>query len=231
MTLAEEAVVAIRNAELYDEQKKVTLETIQSLTTILGTRFAPHRRIKPKTLLAITLTMAEHLRLSEDERQAIHHATLLKDASKIGLPDEILKKSAKLTGAAYKLVREHPVHGARMIQSFKSLKPVAPILLSLHENFDGSGYPYGLKGEAIPKGARVLAVVNAFDALIAGRPYKRGTTIQEAFEELRRNRGSQFDPHVVDVFQRVVESPRIMRLLKKDVSHPEKNTASQLSRR
>ena len=214
MTLAEEAVVAIKNAELYEEQKKVTLETIQSLGAIVGARFAPQRRIKSKTLLTIASLMADQMRLSADDRQAIQHATLLKDASKIGLPDAILKKQERLTGEEYQLVRQHPVHGARMIQSFKSLKPVAPILLALHENYDGSGYPHGLKGAQIPLGARILAVLNAFEALVGGRSYKRGIGIREALEELRRNQGTQFDPHVVNVFQKVIEKPRINRLLK-----------------
>jgi len=214
MTLAEESVIAIKNAELYEEQKKVTFETIQSLAQILGTRFGQHRKIDSETLLALTLAMTDHFRLSEDERQALHYATLLKDASKIGLPDEILKKSAKLTGEEIQVVRQHPVYGAKMIQSFKSLKPVAPIILASHENYDGTGYPYGMKGDEIPLGARILAVLNAFDAIIAGRPYKSSAGIHEVLEELRHNRGTQFDPHVVDIFQKVLDEPKIKRLLK-----------------
>jgi len=136
------------------------------------------------------------------------------------LSEEILKKEAKLTGEEVQMIREHPVRGAQMIQSFRSLRPIAPIILYSHENYDGSGYPSGLKGKEIPIGARILSVVNAFDALIAGRPYRMGTTAAEGLEELRKNKGSQFDPHVVDMFQRVVEKPRIWRLLHKGVHQP-----------
>ncbi len=214
MTLAEEAVVAIKNAELYEDQKRVTFETIQSLAKILGTRFSPQRKIRPTTLLAMTLGIASLLRMGDDEKKALHYATLLKDAGKLSLPDEILRKSAKLTGAEVQLIRQHPVHGAKLVQSFNSLKPVAPIILASHENFDGSGYPSGLKAQQIPLGSRVLAVVNAFEALVGGRPYRKGTSVEEALVELKRNRGTQFDPIVVDAFDKVLSSRRIVRLVR-----------------
>lgn len=214
MTLAEEAVVAIKNAELYEDQKRVTFETIQSLAKILGTRFSPQRKIRPSTLLAMTLGVAVILRMNDDEKKALHYATLLKDAGKLSLPDEILKKSAKLTGEEVQIIRQHPVHGAKLVQSFNSLKPVAPIILASHENFDGSGYPSGLKGNQIPLGSRVLAVVNAFEALVGGRPYRKGTSVEEALAELRKNRGTQFDPQVVDAFDKVLSTRRIVRLVR-----------------
>lgn len=214
MTLAEEAVVAIKNAELYEDQKRVTFETIQSLAKILGTRFSPQRKIRPATLLALTLGVGNLMGMSDDDKKSLHYATLLKDAGKLSLPDEILRKSAKLTGEEVKLIRQHPVHAARLVQSFNSLKPVAPIILASHENFDGSGYPNGLKGRQIPLGSRVLAVVNAFEALVGGRPYRKGTSVDEALLELRRNRGTQFDPAVVDAFDKVLVSRRMVRVLR-----------------
>lgn len=214
MTLAEEAVVAIKNAELYEEQKRITFETIRSLAKILGTRFSPQRKIRPSTLLAITLGVAGILRMNDEEKKALHYATLLKDAGKLALPDDILKKSAKLTGEEVQIIRQHPVHGAKLVQSFNSLKPVAPIILASHENFDGSGYPSGLKGAQIPLGSRVLAVVNAFEALVGGRAYRKGTSVEEALVELRKNRGTQFDPQVVDAFDKVLLTRRIVRLVR-----------------
>lgn len=212
-TLAEEAVIAIKNAQLYEEQKKVTLGAIQSLAAILGARFAHTRRLTSDSLLKITLAIADYLKLSEEEKQAIHYATLLKDAGKIGLPDEIFRKPSKLTGEEYQMVRQHPVKGAMIVQSFESLKPVAPIILYSHENFDGTGYPQGLKGNAIPMGARILSVVNAFDALVAGRPYKTRATLIEAMHELRQHRGTQFDPRVIEAFEHVIARPPIAKLL------------------
>lgn len=213
MTLSEEAVIAIKNAQLYEEQKRVTLGAIHSLAAILGARFAHTHKLPTETVLKIALAVADELKLSEEEKQAVHYATLLKDAGKIGLPDEIFHKPTKLTGEEYQLMRQHPVKGAMMIQSFESLKPVAPIILYSHEHHDGSGYPHGLKGNEIPMGSKILAVVNAFDALIAGRPYKARSTLKEALAELKRHKGTQFDPHVVDAFERMIARPAIAKLL------------------
>lgn len=202
-TLAEEAVIAIKNAQLYEEQKKVTLGTIQSLAVILGTRIP--NMVSPEAFLRIVLRMAEELRLSEEDTQALHYATLLKDTAKVGIPEEILKKPTKLTGEEYRMIREHPIKGAKIVQSFESLKNVVPMILYSREKFDGTGYPEGLKGEKIPIGARVLSVINAFEAIITGRPYRDRATLKEALNEIIKNSGTQFDPKVVEVFIRIVQ--------------------------
>ncbi len=211
-TLAEEAVIAIKNAQLYEEQKRVTLGTIQSLAVILGTRMP--NLTSPEAFLRLALNIAQELKLTEEEVQALHYATLLKDTAKIGIPDDILKKPTKLTGEEYRLLREHPIKGAKIVQSFESLKPVVPIILYSREKFDGTGYPRGLKGEKIPIGARILAVINAFEALIIGRPYRNRASIREALDEIVKNKGTQFDPKIVDVFVSVVEKEGIQRFLK-----------------
>lgn len=210
-TLAEEAVIAIKNAQLYEEQRKVTLSTIQSLANILGHKLQNHSKIEMRHMLEITLSMADILKLSDEEKQAIHHATLLKDAGKMGLPDELLHKHEKLTDPEYQLIRQHTIKGAAIIQSFENLRPIVPIILHAHEKFDGSGYPEGLKGTHIPIGARILAVVNAFEALIAGRPYRSKTTFHEAVGELDRNSGTQFDPRVLEAFRQVMRKPHIVK--------------------
>ncbi len=212
-TLAEEAVIAIKNAQLYEEQKKVTLGTIQSLAAILGTKL-PHR-VAPEAFLHFALSMAAELRLSEEDTQALHYATLLKDTAKIGIPDKILNKPTKLTGEEYRLIREHPIHGAKIVQSFENLKPVVPIILYSREKYDGSGYPKGLKGEKIPIGARILAVINAFEAIITGRPYRSRASLDEALNEIRRNSGAQFDPQTVEAFLKVVRKEGIPKLFNK----------------
>jgi len=213
VTLAEEAVIAIKNAQLYEEQKRVTLSAIQSLAAILAARFDLPHKLPQDILLKITLSMTDVLRLSEEDKQAIHYATLLKDAGKISLPEEIMRKPTKLTGEEYKIIHQHPIKGAMIVQSFESLKPVAPIILYAHEHFDGQGYPHGLKADEIPIGSRILAIVNTFDALIGGRPYKTRATLKEALEEVKSNRGTQFDPVVVDAFNKVIRKPPIWKFL------------------
>ncbi len=202
-TLAEEAVIAIKNAQLYEEQKKVTLGTIQSLAVILGTRL-PDNAPSPQAMLELALKIAEELRLSEEDTQALHYATLLKDTAKLGIPDEILRKPTKLTGEEYRLIREHPIKGAKVVQSFESLKSVVPIILYSREKYDGTGYPKGLKGEKIPIGARILSVLNAFEAIIIGRPYRDRSSLKEAVDEISKNSGTQFDPKIVEVFLRII---------------------------
>ncbi len=202
-TLAEEAVIAIKNAKLYEEQKKVTLGTIQSLALILGSRMP--NAASPETFLKLALRIAEEMRLSDEEVQALHYATLLKDTAKVGIPEEILNKPAKLTGEEYAKLREHPIKGAKIVQSFESLKAVVPIILYLREKYDGSGYPKGLKGDKIPVGARILSVINAFEAIVLGRPYHGRVSLNEALDEIVRNSGTQFDPKVVEVFVSVVK--------------------------
>ena len=202
-TLAEEAVIAIKNAQLYEEQKKVTLGTIQSLAVILGTRV--DNVVAPEIFLRIALKVAEELHLTDEESQALHYAALLKDTARIGIPDDILKKPTKLTGKEYRLLREHPMKGAKIVQHFESLRPVVPIILYSREKFDGTGYPKGLKGEKIPIGARILCLINAFEAIIIGRPYRDRSTFEEALEEISKNSGTQFDPKVVEVFLKVIK--------------------------
>lgn len=203
-TLAEEAVIAIKNAQLYEEQKKVTLGTIQSLAVILGTRL-PHNAPSPQAMLELALKIAAEMRLSEEDTQALHYATLLKDTAKLGIPDEILRKPTKLTGEEYRMIREHPIKGAKIVESFESLKSVVPIILYSREKFDGTGYPKGLKGDKIPIGARILCVLNAFEAIIIGRPYRDKSSLKEAMDEITKNSGTQFDPKVVEAFLKIIE--------------------------
>ncbi len=122
----------------------------------------------------------------------------LHDLGKICTPKEILFKPGPLTNEEWRVMRRHPIDGAEIVQQMDSMQAVAQIIRYHQEAYDGSGYPEGLKGEQIPVGARIAAVVDALDAMLADRPYRRGMPLEQVIEEFQRNRGTQFDPLVVD---------------------------------
>ena len=123
---------------------------------------------------------------------------LLHDVGKIFTPKEILFKPGPLSDEEWKIMRQHPVDGAEILEHISGLKEMAKIVRYHQEAYNGSGYPEGLKGEQIPMGARIATVVDAFDAMVTDRPYRKGMPIEKALEELQRNRAIQFDPLVVD---------------------------------
>jgi HD-GYP domain-containing protein (c-di-GMP phosphodiesterase class II) len=126
----------------------------------------------------------------------------LHDVGKIGIPDLILKKPAKLTEDEWKVMRQHPIKGAKILEPLTDFKEVANIVLHHHEFYNGQGYPDGLKGDAIPIESRIIAVVDAFHAIISHRCYSRGRSVETALDELERHSGTQFDPKVVQAFTR-----------------------------
>lgn len=144
--------------------------------------------------------LARAMGLPEREVEVITYAGLLHDIGKIGVSQEILTKRGRLTDREYEILHKHPVIGANILRNVKFLEKEIPIILHHHERYDGSGYPHGLKGPEIPVGARILAVVDAFDAMTTDREYRRKLSVAEAVAELRRGRGTQFAPEVVDAF-------------------------------
>jgi putative two-component system response regulator len=130
---------------------------------------------------------------------------LLHDVGKIFTPKEILFKPGPLSDEEWRIMRRHPVDGAEILEQIEGLKEMAKIVRYHQEAYDGSGYPEGLRGEQIPIGARIATAVDAFDAMITDRPYRKGMTVAQAIEELKRNRGVQFDPLVVDAIVALYE--------------------------
>jgi HD-GYP domain-containing protein (c-di-GMP phosphodiesterase class II) len=123
---------------------------------------------------------------------------LLHDVGKIFTPKEILYKPGPLSDEEWRIMRRHPADGAEILEQISGLKELAKIVRCHQESYNGSGYPAGLKGNEIPMGARIASAVDAFDAMVTDRPYRKGMPVQKAIDELRRNRGVQFDPLVVD---------------------------------
>lgn len=143
---------------------------------------------------------AQKLGVPEHQVAQIGVAAELHDIGKAAIPDTILDKPASLDEGELHFIRSHTVIGERIMLAAPSLAPLAGMVRSSHERFDGSGYPDGLRGAQIPRGAAIIAVCDSFDAMVAGRPYSDAIPVEDALEELRRCSGSQFDPEVVDAF-------------------------------
>ena len=170
-----------------------------SLATVLGAR--PGWAGAPSTMIAESaIAVAYALGLPDSEIERIRTASLLHDLGKIAIPDEILAKPNDLDESEWRIVTEHPKIGQVVLEQAGALRDAATIVLHHHEWFDGRGYPHGLNGQQIPIGARIVAVADAYEAMVAGRPYRLAISHEKALDELRRHAGLQFDPEVVAQF-------------------------------
>ncbi len=204
-TLSEQAVIAIKNAQLYDEQEKLALNSIKALASILSSGVADNYG-RSNLFINVTMSIGMELKLRSDQMRMLYYAAILHNVSQMGLPDKILKKSTKLTGKDYKIIKEKHLRGAQLIKPIGGrLKAVLPIIIHHHERYDGHGYPSGLRGEDIPLGARILSVADAFEAMLSKRPYRRKMSISQAVAEIVKFSGEQFDPIIVDAFIRVIK--------------------------
>ena len=170
-----------------------------SLAAVLGAR--PGWAGAPSTMIAESaIAVAHALGLPEGEIERIRTASLLHDLGKVAIPDEILSKPNDLNESEWRVVTEHPKIGQVVLEQAGALRDAATIVLHHHEWYDGRGYPHGLTGQQIPIGARIVAVADAYEAMVAGRPYRTAISHEKALEELHRHAGLQFDPEVVAQF-------------------------------
>ena len=146
------------------------------------------------------LHVARELGLEEESLGDIEIAALLHDIGKVGIPDAILNKPARLTSEEYDLMKKHPEYGWAVLRQVPGMKSASLVILHHHECFDGKGYPGGLKGTEIPMGSRIVSVIDAFDAMVSNRPYRQGLEFSEAERRLIESSGTQFDPDVVRHF-------------------------------
>jgi diguanylate cyclase (GGDEF)-like protein len=161
----------------------------------------PHYRGRASELIAeLATSMARALDLPDAEVDRIRAASVLHDLGKVAVPTEILEKPAPLTSLEWQSVMQHPRFGQLILEQASSLRDAVPIILHHHERYSGHGYPYGLRGQDIPLGARIVAVADAYDAMMHDRPYKSAIGHERAVAELRRHAGSQFDPEIVELF-------------------------------
>jgi HD-GYP domain-containing protein (c-di-GMP phosphodiesterase class II) len=149
--------------------------------------------------------IAREMGLSEKQIEGIELAGMLHDIGKIGVEDQILMKPARLDPHEQELMRRHPIYGAKILEPSESLRPLVPLVLHHHENFDGSGYPDGRKGEDIPLGSRIIIVADAYEAMTSDRIYRKAIGHDRAMDQLNRYKGIQFDPQVVRALGTLIE--------------------------
>ena len=210
-SLSEQGVIAIRNAQLFEETEKLTLGSIQTISELLEHHYRGERTQLP-IFDKLVMEVGKDLSLNGRELTVLERATLLLNAGELTFPEKVRDKKAKLTKKEFEQIKRIPMRGAELLRSIGSLQPVIPIILHHRERYDGKGYPRGLKGGEIPIGARIVAVVDSFLAMISPRLYRRRFTVEEALKEVRENSGTQFDPEVVESFLKVIRRKELYDL-------------------
>ncbi len=204
-SIGDQAASALNRAELYIELERAYLQTVLALANAVDAKDT-YTGGHAERLVEYAVAVGHALELPEQELADLRWAAILHDVGKIGVPDSVLKKPARLTAEEWAVMRQHPQVGAHIIAPVRRLQKAASIVRSHHERWDGKGYPDGLAGESIPIGARILMVVDSDSAMVDDRVYRKGRSPQEALAEVGREAGHQFDPRVVDAFLRVMAS-------------------------
>jgi putative nucleotidyltransferase with HDIG domain len=200
-----EELVEQRTAELdraLNSLEGAYRSTLKALTAALETRDSETHGHSER-VVSYSLRLGREYGLNSDEMKALEFGSLLHDIGKIGVPDSILRKPAKLTEEEWVRMREHPLHGQQILRGIEFLQGAARVVAQHHEKWDGSGYPLGLRADDIDICARIFAVADAFDAITSDRVYRRGKSYEAAAQELDDWAGRQFDPKVVEAFHRV----------------------------
>jgi len=200
-----EELVEQRTVELdraLDSLEDAYRSTLRALTAALETR-DQETHGHSERVVTYSLRLGREYGLSSTEMKALEFGSLLHDIGKIGVPDSILRKPAKLTDEEWIRMREHPLHGQQILRGIEFLEGAARVVAQHHEKWDGTGYPLGLSTEEIDLCARIFSVADAFDAMTSDRVYRKGKSYEAASQELDDWAGRQFDPKVIDAFHRV----------------------------
>jgi putative two-component system response regulator len=200
-----EELVEQRTAELdraLNSLEGAYRSTLKALTAALETRDSETHGHSER-VVTYSLRLGREYGLNSDQMKSLEFGSLLHDIGKIGVPDSILRKPAKLTDEEWVRMREHPLHGQQILRGIEFLQGAARVVAQHHEKWDGSGYPLGLRGEDIDICARIFSVADAFDAITSDRVYRRGKSYEAAAKELDDWAGRQFDPKIVEAFHRV----------------------------
>jgi putative nucleotidyltransferase with HDIG domain len=197
--IANELGSAIHRTQLNEQLTNSSLEIVLALSKTLETR-DPYIGTHSRELAVYSEKVARRLGLSEEETREVCWASLLHDIGKVGIEDQVLHKPGPLTSDEWEIMKTHAEIGAHIVKGISGFENISTMILAHHERMDGKGYPHGLKGNQIPLGSRIIAVVDSYSAMTEGRIYRPPRTHTGAVAELRRFSGEMYDPKVVEVF-------------------------------
>lgn len=217
------------------ELKQAYRDTVNAVVNTMEAR-DPYTRGHTERVKAIAMSIAESIAeqkgLDEEDLFKIEIGALLHDVGKIAVPDAVLRKPGPLEIGEIQEIREHPAMGKNILGNIAYLENALTCVLHHHERFDGQGYPEKIAGEAIPLPGRIISVADAFDAMTSDRPYRKKRDFRSAFEEIKNNAGTQFDPQIVEAFGKLLTSgviARVLEVLKTRREEPHSDTAAEIS--
>ena len=190
-----------RLQQAYRTLKRSHLDSVKVLTEAIDAK-DPYTRGHSDRVRRMSLAIAKTMDFTEERMESLEYGALLHDIGKIGIKDEVLQKGGPLNSDEYQYIQEHPLIGVKIIEGIEFFKDKVPMIRHHHEHFDGTGYPDGLVGEAIPLEARIIAVPDAFDAMTSLRPHRKAMPLEDVLSELEQCEGKQFDPLILDIFLR-----------------------------
>ncbi len=202
--LEPQMIIALENAKFYRQHEERYNDTVSALIDAIETRNA-YTGGRAQSIMLLAVEVAKKLDLKAEQLEEVRQAALLHAIGKVGVPDGILLNTGRLNDEEQKIMRTHPVIGCDLVLRMPHLHFVADAILHQHEKWDGSGYPSGLAAERIPIAARIVGAVNAFEAMTTPRLYRQSVSAQEALDEMKRCAGSQFDPKVVNVLEKILQ--------------------------
>jgi HD-GYP domain-containing protein (c-di-GMP phosphodiesterase class II) len=194
--------VLLENAGLYEDQQSMFLGTLEALTTSIDAK-DPYTCGHSERVAYLAARLAAEIGVPKETCERIHIAGLVHDVGKIGVPEAVLCKPGRLTDDEFALIKKHPEIGHQILQDIKLMDDVLPGVLYHHERYDGRGYPHQKKGEDIPLMARIIGLVDAFDAMSSNRTYRAAMNREKVLEEVRKGAGSQFDPSLAEAFLKI----------------------------
>jgi putative nucleotidyltransferase with HDIG domain len=202
-SLVNQTRIALNNAKLYGDMKENYIRTIKALAIAVDAKDT-YTHGHSENVMNLAEEIAVEMQMDAKFIGVIRDAGLLHDIGKIGIPGTILNKAGPLTCDEFNgIMKTHSALGANIVRDVPFLQELYSLILHHHERFDGDGYPDGLKGEAIPLGARILHVADAFEAMTSNRPYRKSLGVEEALRRIQMGKGEQFDPFVVEVMLKV----------------------------